>query len=95
MTNSPERRSPSPHLDDGMERTAITLVTIAVVALLAFLGACLPARSNEVPTWVRRLRHWANSCLLTFTRSFPDSLYGPLQRLSNYLVQFHQQGNRP
>ena len=95
MTNEPERRAPSPHLDDGMERTAITLVAIAVVALLAFLGACLPSRSNEVPAWVRRLRHWANSCLMSFTRTFPDSLDGPLQRLSNYLVQLRQQGTRP
>lgn len=95
MTTQLEQEGPHPQIDEGMERTAITLVVIAVIALLTFLGACLPARSNRVPTWVRRLRHWANSCLTAFVRSFPDTLDGPLQRLTNYLNSLRTQGERP
>jgi hypothetical protein len=84
-----------PRLDEGMERTAITLVVIAVVALLAFLGSCLPSRSNESPRWVRYLRHWANSALKDFVRIFPDSLDGPLLKLTNYLNELRRQAPRP
>lgn len=95
MNQPPASTKIHPKIDDGMERTAITLVAIAVVALLAFLGACLPSRSNEVPTWVRHLRHWANTALKDFVRVFPDALEGPLLKLTNYLNELRQQVTRP
>lgn len=91
----PEAPHPHPQIEADMVKTAITLVSIIVVAGLAFLGFCLPSRSNQVPAWVRRLRHWANTALDDFIRLFPEFLDGPLQRFSTYLIQLRQHRREP